>query len=377
MVLNSTRDKRERIGRILRMHANKREEVQEADAGNIYAAVGLRDTRTGDTLCDEKHPILLEKMIFPEPVISIAIEPKTQGRRREARRGACRSSPTRTRRSACTPTRRRGQTIISGMGELHLGDHRRPPEARVQGRVERRQAARSRTARRSRKKVACEYKYAKQSGGRGQYGHVVHGDRAAASAARASSSRTTSSAASSRRSSSRRSRRASARRWRAASSPATRSSTCSAAPDRRQLPRGRLERAGVRGRGVALLPGRGQARGPGAPRADHEDRGRRPRAVHGRRHRRPELAPRPHPRHEPARQRAGHRRRGPARDDVRLRHGPAVDDPGTRDVLDAVLALRAGPAGDPGRDRREGRKDTQSKERPPWPRRSSFATSRT
>ena len=78
MVLNSTRDKRERIGRILRMHANKREEVQEADAGNIYAAVGFRDTRTGDTLCDEKHPILLEQMIFPEPVISIAIEPKTK-----------------------------------------------------------------------------------------------------------------------------------------------------------------------------------------------------------------------------------------------------------------------------------------------------------
>ena len=78
MVLNSTRDKRERIGRILRMHANKREEVHEADAGNIYAAVGLRDTRTGDTLCDEKHPILLEQMIFPEPVISIAIEPKTK-----------------------------------------------------------------------------------------------------------------------------------------------------------------------------------------------------------------------------------------------------------------------------------------------------------
>ena len=78
MVLNSTRGKRERIGRILRMHANKREEVQEADAGNIYAAVGFRDTRTGDTLCDEKHPILLEQMIFPEPVISIAIEPKTK-----------------------------------------------------------------------------------------------------------------------------------------------------------------------------------------------------------------------------------------------------------------------------------------------------------
>ena len=76
--MNSTRGKRERIGRILRMHANKREELKECHAGNIYAAVGLRDTRTGDTLCDEKQPIVLEKMMFPEPVISIAIEPKTK-----------------------------------------------------------------------------------------------------------------------------------------------------------------------------------------------------------------------------------------------------------------------------------------------------------
>ena len=109
MVLNSTRDKRERIGRILRMHANKREELNEADAGNIYAAVGLRDTRTGDTLCDEKHPILLEKMIFPEPVISIAHRAQDEGRRREARRRASRSSRTKTRRSASTPTRRAGR----------------------------------------------------------------------------------------------------------------------------------------------------------------------------------------------------------------------------------------------------------------------------
>src|SRR6185369_8629249 len=78
MVSNSTRGKRERIGRILRMHANKREEVTECHAGNIYAAVGLKDTRTGDTLCDEKKPVILEKMIFPEPVISIAVEPKTK-----------------------------------------------------------------------------------------------------------------------------------------------------------------------------------------------------------------------------------------------------------------------------------------------------------
>ena len=120
MVLNSTRDKRERIGRILRMHANKREEVQEADAGNIYAAVGLRDTRTGDTLCDEKHPILLEQMIFPEPVISIAIEPKTKADVEKLGVGLQKLAARGPVASACTPTKRAGQTIISGMGELHL-----------------------------------------------------------------------------------------------------------------------------------------------------------------------------------------------------------------------------------------------------------------
>src|SRR5215472_4357258 len=119
MVLNSTRDRRERIGRILRMHANKREELTEADAGNIYAAVGLRDTRTGDTLCDEKNPIVLEKMVFPEPVISIAIEPKTKADVEKLGVGL-------QKLAAEDPSFRMhtdeesGQTIISGMGELHL-----------------------------------------------------------------------------------------------------------------------------------------------------------------------------------------------------------------------------------------------------------------
>jgi elongation factor G len=119
MVLNSTRDKRERIGRILRMHANKREEVTEADSGNIYAAVGLRDTRTGDTLCDEKHPILLEKMIFPEPVISIAIEPRTKvdvEKLGVSLQKLAQEDPS----FRIHTDEESGQTIISGMGELHL-----------------------------------------------------------------------------------------------------------------------------------------------------------------------------------------------------------------------------------------------------------------
>ena len=119
MVMNSTRGKRERIGRILRMHANKREELNECHAGNIYAAVGLRDTRTGDTLCDEKKPIVLEKMIFPEPVISIAIEPKTKADV-EKLGVALQKLATEDPSFRIYTNEETGQTIISGMGELHL-----------------------------------------------------------------------------------------------------------------------------------------------------------------------------------------------------------------------------------------------------------------
>jgi elongation factor G len=171
MVMNSTRGKRERIGRILRMHANKREELTEADSGNIYAAVGLRDTRTGDTLCDEKKPIILERMIFPEPVISIAIEPKTKSDVEKLGIGLAKLA-------AEDPSFRihtdeeSGQTIISGMGELHLDIicDRLKREFKVESNIGKPEVAyREAIA----QKVACEYKYAKQSGGRGQYGHVI------------------------------------------------------------------------------------------------------------------------------------------------------------------------------------------------------------
>jgi elongation factor G len=171
MVANSTRGKRERIGRILRMHANKREELTEADAGNIYAAVGLKDTRTGDTLCDEGKPILLEKMEFPEPVISIAIEPKTKGDVEKLGVGL-------QKLAAEDPSFRMhtdeesGQTIISGMGELHLDIivDRLKREFKVESNVGKPEVAYREAIS---KKVPCEYKYAKQSGGRGQYGHVL------------------------------------------------------------------------------------------------------------------------------------------------------------------------------------------------------------
>jgi elongation factor G len=171
MVLNSTRDKRERIGRILRMHANKREELTEADTGNIYAAVGLKDTRTGDTLCDENKPILLEKMVFPEPVISIAIEPKTKA-------DVEKLGVSLQKLAAEDPSFRMhtdeesGQTIISGMGELHLEIivDRLKREFKVESNVGKPEVAYRETIS---KKAGADYKYAKQSGGRGQYGHVL------------------------------------------------------------------------------------------------------------------------------------------------------------------------------------------------------------
>ncbi len=171
MVLNSIRGKRERIGRILRMHANKREELTECHAGNIYAAVGLRDTRTGDTLCDEKHPIVLEKMVFPEPVISIAIEPKTKAdidRLGMSLQKLAYEDPSfRTHTNEET-----GQTLISGMGELHLEIivDRLKREFRVDSNVGKPQVAYRESIS---KKVEAEYKYARQTGGRGQYGHVL------------------------------------------------------------------------------------------------------------------------------------------------------------------------------------------------------------
>ena len=170
MVMNSTRGKRERIGRILRMHANKREEVTECHAGNIYAAVGLKDTRTGDTLCDEDKPVLLEKMEFPEPVISIAIEPKTKGDVEKLGVGlqklAAEDPSFRTYTNEET-----GQTIIAGMGELHLEIivDRLKREFKVESNVGKPEVAYRESIVRN---AAADYKYAKQSGGRGQYGHV-------------------------------------------------------------------------------------------------------------------------------------------------------------------------------------------------------------
>lgn len=169
-VLNSTKGKRERLGRLLQMHANSREEISTVYAGDIAAAVGLKDTVTGDTLCDEKHPVILESMQFPEPVISVAIEPKTkndQDKMGVALAKLAEEDPTfRTETNEET-----GQTIISGMGELHLEIivDRLKREFKVEANVGAPQVSYRETIRKPGK---CEGKFIRQSGGRGQYGHV-------------------------------------------------------------------------------------------------------------------------------------------------------------------------------------------------------------
>ena len=170
-VYNSTKDKKERIGRIVRMHANKRTEEEEVYAGDIIAIVGLKDTTTGDTLCDEKAPIILEKMDFPEPVISVAVEPKTKGDQEKmavALQKLAEEDPS-FRRATNEET---GQTIISGMGELHLDIivDRMRREYNVECNVGAPQVAYRETIR---KAVRQEGKFIRQSGGKGQYGHCI------------------------------------------------------------------------------------------------------------------------------------------------------------------------------------------------------------
>jgi elongation factor G len=171
-VYNSTKDKRERVGRLLQMHANKREEIEEVRAGDIAAAIGLRDTRTGDTMCDDEHPIILEAMKFPAPVIDVAIEPKTKADQDKLSIALAKLSeedPTfRVHTDAET-----SQTIISGMGELHLEIivDRMMREFKVDANIGRPQVAYRETIRKRVEKV--EGKFVRQSGGKGQYGHVV------------------------------------------------------------------------------------------------------------------------------------------------------------------------------------------------------------
>ncbi len=169
-VLNSTKDAKERIGRILQMHANNRTEISDVYTGDIAAAVGLKNTTTGDTLCDEKKPVILESMEFPEPVIEVAVEPKTKADQEKmgiALQKLAEEDPT----FKVHTDQETGQTVIAGMGELHLDVlvDRMKREFQVEANIGKPQVAYRETIRQA---ADCEGKYIKQSGGRGQYGHV-------------------------------------------------------------------------------------------------------------------------------------------------------------------------------------------------------------
>ena len=169
-VINATKNVKERIGRILLMHANNRSEINEVWTGDIAAAVGLKNTTTGDTLCDEKHPCILESMVFPEPVIELAVEPKSkadQDKMATALQKLSEEDPT----FRASTNHETGQTIIAGMGELHLDIivDRMKREFNVEANIGQPQVAYRETIT---QEAECEGKYIKQSGGRGQYGHV-------------------------------------------------------------------------------------------------------------------------------------------------------------------------------------------------------------
>ncbi len=169
-VYNSTKDKRERVGRILQMHANHRQDIETVYSGDIAAAVGLKNTTTGDTLCDDKHPVVLESMTFPEPVIHVAIEPKTKAGQEKMGIALSKLAEEDPTFKAYTDEET-GQTIIAGMGELHLEIivDRLLREFKVEANVGKPQVAYKETIR---KMADVDEKYARQSGGHGQYGHV-------------------------------------------------------------------------------------------------------------------------------------------------------------------------------------------------------------
>jgi len=315
-VYNSTKDRRERIGRLLQMHANKREELEEVRAGDIAAAIGLKDTKTGDTLCDANHPIILEAMRFPEPVISVAIEPKTkadQDKLSIALQKLSEEDPTfRVHTDAET-----AQTIISGMGELHLEIivDRMKREFKVDANVGRPQVAYRETVRKRVEYV--EGKFIRQTGGRGQYGHVViHLEPGEPGSGFIFEDKIVGGAI-----------------------PKEYIGRRQGGARGRLLPRRGLERDGVQDR---RLDGREGGRPAGEPRAARAGDGRRGRhagRLHGRGDGRSLEPPRQDRRHDAARRRARDRReRAPVRD-VRLLDDAALDEPGARHLQHAVQPL--------------------------------------
>jgi len=340
-VLNTNKGKRERIGRLLRMHANKREEIDEILAGDIGAVVGLKGATTGDTLCDMEHPIVLERMEFPQPVMHIAVEPKSTADQEKMilalQRLAVEDPSFRMRTDEET-----GQTVISGMGELHLDIivDRMRREYKVDANVGKPQVAYRETITRE---VESEGKYIRQSGGRGQYGHVWL--RRRVPLRQQDPGRSDPEGVHPCRRERRRGSGA-GRRSRGLSHGRRRDGAV-----RRQLPRGGLERDGVQDRRLHRLQGRRPQGRPHPARTDHGDGGGDAGTVHGKRDRGPLRPPRQDPPHGTALGNAGGHRTRSIGGDVRLLDVAAFRDRGARHLHHAVPSLCAGPGphcGDPG-----------------------------
>ncbi len=351
-VFNSTKQRSERIGRLLKMHANKREEIKEVYAGDIAAAVGLKSVSTGDTLCDEKHPIVLESMDFPKPVISLAIEPKTKADQEKLGHGL-------QKLMAEDPTFRvqtdqqTGQVIIAGMGELHLEIivDRLKREFNVEATVGKPQVAYKETLTRP---ADGEMKYAKQTGGRGQYGHCQD-----PSLSRRARQRLHLRERDHRRIDSEGVHQADRRRHQG--SPHARRACW--LPDRRRpdravrrfVPRRGQLGDGVQDCGLDGVPGRGEESQAGAPRAGDARRSRGSQGAHGRRDGQPVEPPRADSVSGGSRRHADHPGACAAVGDVRVRDRPPLADTGPGHVFDALRSLRAGAEQ---RERGSGRSGT-------------------
>ncbi len=294
-LLNSTKDRKERIGRLLRMHANKQEDIPSAGAGSIVAVAGLKNTTTGDTLCDPDKPVILERMIFPTPVISVAIEPKTkvdQEKLGVAIQRLAEEDPT----FQVHTDDETGQTIIAGMGELHLDIlvDRMKREFNVEANVGKPQVAYRETIRRKVEKV--DYTHKKQTGGSGQFARVIidiepgggEGDSGYEFVNKVSGGRIP-------------------REYIPAVDAGCQEALAVRHPRRlparrhqghlagRRVPRRRLLRTGLQDRRLDGVQGGGPQGRPHAARADHGRRGTHARGLHGRRHRRHQQSSRNHP----------------------------------------------------------------------------------
>ena len=387
-VTNSTKDKKERVGRILQMHANHREDKDAIFAGDIMAVVGLKNTTTGDTLCDPQHPIQLEALEFPEPVIHVAVEPKTkadQDKLSRALYALSEEDPTFRVRS----DEETGQTIISGMGELHLEVlvDRMLREFSVDANVGKPQVAYRETIRKPVEKI--EERYIRQTGGRGQYGHVVISAEPTGPGGGYEFVDKITGGVDPQgvHPLGRRRHPRGAHRGRARRLPDGRRAGHA---DLRLVPRRRLLGDGVQDRrlhGDQEGAPRGQ---PGAPRARHGRDRHDARELRRRRHGRPVLPPGPGRRDGAARHGPSDQCARPARRDVRLRYRPAFSHPGTRHVHDAVRVVqrsarvdlqgdhRPGPWGIAGPARhRPAKKPNKSGVARRWPSKSSSARSHT